>query len=309
MTSKPDAARPHSSVRAVALLLLALLLPAATRAASEATADNWIGILGIGGEGRGRADSGVVGMTAEERDRYVETEQVDLAADEEVPQIFVRARRRFVMREMKINSDWDADPTAVPAMVDQFKVRTGMDAQALLPRKPLTFDSPEMLDWPFVFLTAHYAFTLTEAEEEGLKKYIARGGFLYADDCLYGQTFGPAFQAQVNKLFPEPGLKALDRADPAQDLIYKQKYSFQHVHESGIPASFMNANPFLGLFRDGRVAILYSPQDISCLWEISSPPTPSNPLGAGMHSSDLNPQGREAAYRLGVNIMLYSLAH
>ena len=213
------------------------------------------------------------------------------------------------MQEIKINSDWDCDPTAVPAMVDQFKVRTGLDAQALLPRKPLTFDAPELLDWPFAYVTAHYAFSLTEAEEKGLRLYVERGGFLYADDCLYGQTFGPAFQGVMAKLFPETEFKAVDIKDTNQRLLYQQKYTFKNTHESGIPMEFMNANPFLCLMFNDRISVVYSPQDMGCGWEISSPPTPSNPLGAGMHSSDMNPGGREAGYRLGVNIILFSMAH
>lgn len=270
--------------------------------------DDWVATLGAKGEGEA-VDSGVVGMTTEEAEAYAGKDEGDAGGDEEVPEVFVRGRRRLVLQELKINSDWDCDPTAVVAMADQFKVRTGMDAQALLPRKPLTLDSPELLDWPFVYVTAHYAFTFSEAEERGLRLFIERGGFLYADDCLYGQTFGPAFQGEMAKLFPECEFKAIDIKDPVQRLVYQQKYTYNNAHESGVPQAFMNANPFLAIVFKGRVSIVYSPQDIGCLWEISSPPTPSNPLGAGMHSSDMNPAGREMAYRLGVNIILYSMAH
>ena len=290
----------------VGLLAALWLMPADGVRAADG--DDWVATLGVKGESA-TEDSGVVGMSAAEAEAYAQTEEVDAGGDDEVPEIFVRGRRRLVLQELRINSDWDCDPTAVPAMVDQFKVRTGMDAQALLPRKPLTLDSPELLDWPIVYLSAHYAFSLTEAEEKGLRLYVERGGFLYADDCLYGQTFGPAFQGEIAKLFPEAQFKAIDIGDPTQKILYQQKYTFKNTHESGVPMEFMNANPFLCLIFHDRISVVYSPQDIGCAWEISSPPTPSNPLGAGMHSSDMNPQGREAAYRLGVNIILYSMAH
>ncbi len=299
-------AGPGRSGYSAAAVLIAAILCMGLAAAAES--DDWIGRLGVKGESAAQ-DSGVIGMTADEADSYAGQQEADAGGDAEVPDTFVRGRRRFVMQEMKFNSDWDCDPTAVPAMVDQFKVRTGMDAQALLPHKPLTFDSPEMLDWPFVYLSAHYAFTLSEAEEKGLRQFIERGGFVYADDCLYGQTFGPAFQGLVTKLFPECEFKAIDLGTPGQKMLYHQKYSFKNVHESGVPMEFLNANPFLCLMFRDRMALVYSPQDIGCAWEISSPPTPSNPLGAGMHSSDMNPQGREAGYRLGVNIILFSMTH
>ena len=37
------------------------------------------------------------------------------------PDDFIRNRRRFVIREMKFNADWDTDPTSLPALVDQLK--------------------------------------------------------------------------------------------------------------------------------------------------------------------------------------------
>jgi len=211
------------------------------------------------------------------------------------------------VREIKFDSDWDTDPTAVPALVDQFKRRTGMDAYALVPRKPLTFDDPELFDWPFAFMTAHYAFTLSEAEENGLRKFADRGCFLWADDCLQGQTFGPAFESTMRKLFPESEFEPIDVNHEVLGLVYKQKYTFASVHESGIPRTLRNANPWVGVILNGHLAAGYSPQDIGCGWEISSPPTPSNPIGSSMHS--WLQEESEAAYRLGLNIMFYALLH
>jgi len=228
--------------------------------------------------------------------------------DDEVPDNFVHNRRRFVMREMKFNSDWDTDPTSLPAMIDQFKRRTNMDAQALLPRKPLTFDDPELLDWPFVFMTAHNAFTLNEKEVANLKKYLDRGGFLFSDDCLYGFPFGPAMHGEMAKVYADKELKAINPADPVLGLILKQKYSWSVVNEVGLP-TILKANAFQALVVDGHIAVYYTPPDLGCMWEISSPPTPSNPLGAGMHNMDDFPGMREAGYRMGINAIFYAFTH
>lgn len=253
------------------------------------------------------ADTGIVGLSADELAALAGEESAE-AADEEVPEDFIRNRRRFVMREMKFNADWDTDPTAVPAFVYQFQRRTGMDAQALQPRKPLTFDDPELLDWPMVYMTAHHAFTLSDAETAGLRKFLDRGGFVFSDDCLYGMPYGPAFHGEIKKALPEGDFKPLNDKVDGVSMLLKQKYAWTHVSETGLPMKLGN-NPFEYVLVHGHLGVLYTPPDLGCMWEISSPPTPSNPLGAGMHNMDMEAGKREDAYRIGVNVILYVMTH
>jgi len=270
--------------------------------------DDWAAFLGARG-GDEPAATEVIGMSAEELESYAAEQELDVAADEEKPEVFIRSRRRAVIREIRFSTDWDCDPTAVPAMVDQFRRFTVMDAQAFIPCKPLTFDSPDMLDYPFVYMSAHYAFKFSDAEAEGLRKYVERGGFIMADDCLYGQTFGPAFAGEMQKIFPEAKLTEIGHKDPVGGLVLKQKFPFQ-AGEAGIPRNFMNQNPWLGIFLGGNLGVLHTVQDIGCSWEISSPPTPSNPLGAGMHGADSQgPDARLNAYKLAANVILFSVLH
>jgi len=293
-------------LRSLMLAILLMTLPAG--ATIGADADDWAAYLGGRGDDEGDV-SQVIGMSTDELESYAAEQEVDEAADEEKPDTFMRGRRRVVVREMKFNTDWDCDPTAVPAMVNQFRRLTGMDAQAFIPCKPVTFDSDELFDYPFVYMTAHYAFKFSDAESEGFRKYVDRGGFIMADDCLYGQTFGPAFAGELAKIFPEAKLIEVDHKDPVAGMILKQKFSF-HAGEAGIPRSFMNQNPWQGIYLGGNLGVLYTPQDIGCAWEISSPPTPSNPLGAGMHGADLQgPDNRLNAYKLAVNVILFSMLH
>ncbi|HYE05583.1 MAG TPA: DUF4159 domain-containing protein, partial [Planctomycetota bacterium] len=250
----------------------------------------------------GGDESGVLGMSAAELDDYAASQGEGPQADDEKPQAFVRGRRRFVMREFKFNSDWDTDPTSLPAMVEQFKRLTGMDAQAMQPRQPLTMDAAELTDWPFVFMTAHNAFTLSEADIASLRTWLERGGFLHADDCLYGFPFGPAFHGEMRKVFPEQELRPIPVDKPELANLMRQKYAMSD-NEAGLPKQ-LGTNPFEFMDVGGRMAVLYTPPDIGCFWEISTPPTPSNPLGGGMHNMGNEP--RAVAYRMGVNIIFYA---
>jgi hypothetical protein len=290
--------------------LAAFTLLLLTLSATAADDDNWARQLSGATTSADTtpAETGVVGMTAEEMAAYAASPTAADDGDDEVPDDFVRNRRRIVLREMKFNADWDTDPTSIPALIDQLKRRTGVDAQALQPRKPLTFDDPELTDWPIVFMTAHNAFTLSEKEVAGLRKYLDRGGFLFADDCLYGFPFGPALHGELEKVYPDRKFKDIDPASPVLGQALKQKYAWQQVNEVGLP-TVLKANAFRSIEVDGRMAVIYTPPDLGCMWEISSPPTPSNPLGAGMHNMDDIPGIREAAYRMGINILLYAMTH
>lgn len=268
--------------------------------------DDWAGDLSGGSDDSAQepVDTGVVGMSEEDLEEY---RQEELAvADDEVPEDFLRQRRRLVLRELKINSDWDCDPTALPSLMDQLRRRTGMDGLALQPRRPLTLDDPDLLNWPLVFVTAHYAFTLTEAEVKGLRKWADRGGFLFADDCLYGQTFGQCFPGEIRKAYPEKEFITLKPDTPGFSLLLKQKYSWDRTNEAGLP-TVIQPNPFSFFEINGHIGMLYTPPDLGCSWEISSPPTPANPLGGAMHSG--YPNVREACFRIGINVLLYALLH
>jgi len=279
-----------------------------TYAADEAS-ENWAATLGAAEEqDTAIADTGVVGMSTDELQAYAAANADSGEADTEVPDDFLKNRRRFVIREIKFNSDWDTDPTSLPAMIEQFKRRTGMDAQALQPRKPLTFDDPELIDWPFIFMTAHNAFTLSDAELAGLRRYLNNGGFLHSDDCLYGMPFGPAFHREMRKAYPEKDLKQFDLSSPNVGVMLKQKHAWDQTNEAGLPST-LGSNAFEYLDLDGRMMVLYTPPDLGCMWEISSPPTPTNPLGTGMHNMDRIPGRREAAYRMGINIIFYAMTH
>lgn len=268
--------------------------------------EDWGAVLS-GQSVSGQLGTGIMGMSTEELETYVQSEEEE-GEDEEVPEDFVRQRRRFVIREMKFNADWDTDPTALPAMVAQYKRRTGYEALALQPRDPLAFDDPRLVDWPFIYMTAHNAFTLNEEEIKGLRNYLARGGFLYTDDCLYGFPFGVAFPGEMSRVLPESEWTPLDPKHPVFGTVLRQKYSWDKTNEAGLPMQFKPN--FLHYFEiDGYMAILLTPHDIGCAWEISSPPTPANPLGGSMHNLDRIPGRRECTYRIGVNIFLFAMMH
>jgi len=120
--------------------------------------------------------------------------------------------------------------------------------------------SPDLFNYPFVHMTGHGNWVLTNSEAENLRKYLSGGGFLHIDD-----NFGldPYVRPQMKKVFPELDFVELPFSHP----IYHQKFDFPnglpkvHEHEGKAPQGF-------GLIYEGRLVCFYSFEcDLGDGWE------------------------------------------
>lgn len=179
--------------------------------------------------------------------------------------------------------DWYANPSALRNLA-QFcneRLNTYLD----LEEGQVDVGSPALFNYPFVHLTGHGRWVLTEAEARNLRTYLIGGGFLHIDDN-YG--LDAYVRPALKQVFPELELVEVPWTHP----IYKQPYSFPqglpkiHEHDGEPPQGF-------GLFYEGRLAVFYSYQtDLGDGWE--DPQVHQNP-----------PDRREAALRFGANLISY----
>jgi len=308
MSSFPDRHLKAAALAGAAIAILcfaALPSLAAEPAAPAGDAEGWVSEPAAGEDATAQ-DQGILGFDANEY--FKEQPEDDSGADDEPYENFVPQRRRLVIRELKHNADWDTDPTGLPAFVDQYKRQTGLDAYTHVPRAGLDWTDPEIFQWPMLYITGHNAFTLTDEDAAAMRRYVLNGGFLFVEDCLYGFPFGKAAHSELRKVFPEFAFERIDITNDVFKHLFSMKFSWPQVNEAGFPDP---EQPYFweAIFIDGRIAVLYTTQDLGCQWEISSPPTPSNPLGGAMHSMDRIPGLRDVGYKLGINIMLYVLTH
>ena len=120
--------------------------------------------------------------------------------------------------------------------------------------------SPEIFNYPFVHMTGHGNWVLSQAEAENLRKYLSGGGFLHIDDN-YG--LNPYVRPQMKKVFPEFDFVELPFSHP----LYHQKYDFPnglpkiHDHDGTPPQGF-------GLIYEGRLVCFYTYEcDLGDGWE------------------------------------------
>ncbi len=183
--------------------------------------------------------------------------------------------------------DWYANPTALPNLLSALRERTEIEVA----ERPLTvsLDDEELYLYPILHMTGHGKISLSDQEAANLRAYLERGGFLWADDN-YGMD--RSFRAEMRKVLPDDPLVEL----PFDHGIYRSFYEFSdglpkiHEHDGGPPHGY-------GIFHDGRLVVFYSF---------------NTDIGDGMEDAEVHedpPEKREAALRMGVNVVVYALSN
>lgn len=133
----------------------------------------------------------------------------------------------------------------------------------------------ELLQSPIVYFNGHEAPRFNDTEERLLKEFIEQGGFILAEACCGRPEFDQGFRALMKRLFPENELEPLAADHP-----------LWRAHALIPPGSFK----LEGLQQGCKTVVIYSPEDLSCLWEANQTTTERGVL----------------AFRLGGNIVAYA---
>jgi hypothetical protein len=132
---------------------------------------------------------------------------------------------------------------------------------------PLDIGSSDLMEKmpPFVFFTGHKDFVLTDAEIENLRAYLNNGGCIWGDNTLagYGSRFDVAFRREMKRVVPDKD-KQFEEVPLTDDIFTKSWFNLTKVPEG------MNyyAEPIEHLDLDGKLAIIYTPNDYSDLYDM-----------------------------------------
>jgi len=161
----------------------------------------------------------------------------------------------------KGGGDWYANKTALPNLAKfcNANIKTNINPEDA----SVEVGSPELFNYPWIYLTGHGNIVFSEAEALNLKKYLMAGGFLHIDDN-YGLK--PFIVPQMKKVFPELDFVELPFTHP----VYHQAYNFNkglpkiHQHEGKPTQGF-------GLIYQGRMVCFFSYEcDLGNGWEDQS---------------------------------------
>jgi len=184
--------------------------------------------------------------------------------------------------------DWYSDEESLTELLAFARQNTLLDVGPKEEVVELTSDN--LFSYPYLYLTGHGNVTFSPAEADRLRRYLLQGGFLHVDDN-YG--LDEYIREELNKVFPERQLVEV----PFDHPIYHTRYDFSdglpkiHEHDGERPQGY-------GILDDrGRVMVFYTHEtDLGDGWEPAS-----------VH--DNPPEKRQAALRMGVNILTYAMTH
>jgi hypothetical protein len=164
-------------------------------------------------------------------------------------------------------------------------------------------DDPQLLLHPIVFMHGRREFRFSEEERSALKAHLERGGFLFADSICASQQFTDSFRREMQAIWPDGALEVLPRDHDLLTQEYRG-YSLSTVklrdplaRDPGDPlrARIVEAAPRLEALKvNGRIAVIFSPFDISCAMENHA-------------SLECKSYVKEDAVRIAVNVLLYAL--
>jgi hypothetical protein len=133
----------------------------------------------------------------------------------------------------------------------------------------------DLLQSPVAYFNGHRVPQFTEAEEDVLKEYVEQGGFILAEACCGSKEFDQGIRELMGRLFPDNPLRPL----PPEHPIWR-------AHALVRPGEF----GLEGIEMGCKTVVVYSPQDLSCLWEANK-----------------YDQGKgQLAFRVGGNIIAYA---
>jgi len=148
---------------------------------------------------------------------------------------------------------------------------------------------PDLNGYPFLFMTGHGNIVFTDEEAAALRNYLEQGGFLFANDSY---SLAASIRREMKKVFPDREFVEIPFSHP----VYHSRFDFPnglpkiHKHDGKPPQGF-------GISVGDRLCVFFAYEsDIGDGWEDEE--VYNDP-----------PEKREAALKMGANLVTYALTH
>jgi hypothetical protein len=162
----------------------------------------------------------------------------------------------------------------------------------------LRMDDPELSYYPVAYLSEPGYWYPSDSEAEGLRTWLAKGGFLIVDDFHFEDEWR-VFEAAMRKVLPEGRIERLQASHPAFNAFFSIK-SLEvpypgRLGETGLMGEFYGIHE--GNDPRGRLKVVINyNMDIGDYMEHS---------GSGFYAVDPTNE----AFKFGVNYFVYGLTH
>jgi hypothetical protein len=155
-----------------------------------------------------------------------------------------------------------------------------------------TFDDPELLRYPVAYLSEPGYWHPSDQEAEGLRTYLAKGGFLIVDDFMRGEWHN--FEEQMRRVLPDARIDRLDVRHAVFDTFFRiTSLDMAYPHDPNLKAEFFGIHEGNDPARRLLVVINYN-NDIGDYMEWSA---------QGFWPVNITNE----AYKLAINYIVYGL--
>jgi hypothetical protein len=162
----------------------------------------------------------------------------------------------------------------------------------------LRMDDPELLNYPIAYLSEPGYWYPSDSDVNGLRTYLAKGGFLIVDDFHFENEWR-VFEAAIRRVIPDARIERLEPAHP----VFNSFFSIKSLDvpypgrlgEQGLTGEFYGIHEGNDRARRLVVVINYN-MDIGDYMEHS---------GNGWYAVDPTNE----AFKFGVNYLMYGLTH
>jgi hypothetical protein len=195
------------------------------------------------------------------------------------------------MRMMRREPPWAhdfprADFNFTKIMAELTFVRTHMDQGNVR-----MLDDPDLALFPVAYMSEPGFWTMTDAEADGFRAYLQKGGFVIFDDFRENHRDNLVFQ--MRRVLPDARWVPLEASHP----IFHSFFEIDSLEVEG----YYGPTEWTGIFEDNDptkrlLAVANYNHDLGELWEFSD---------TGYVPVDLSNE----AYKFGVNYVMYAMTH
>lgn len=153
----------------------------------------------------------------------------------------------------------------------------------------LAVDDAALFQQPFLVMHSHTPFVYSDAEVARLRTAVERGSFLFIEDCGGTERFDRAARDILRRMFPHRPLEPLPEGHALLHCLFS-------LRPDDLAGDKVVARGCECVILDGRVAVLYSRNDLHCAWE-------------GHACRPGGEEQRDNAFRFGMNIVTYALLY
>mgnify|MGYP000097266653 CR=1 FL=1 len=197
------------------------------------------------------------------------------------PGVYVTTTGHYSLPSAITGSDYQYHDLARRKILDEINSRTKL--RVALGGHYRVIRANLLTNAPVLVFSGHRPIRLTDEQREELRRYVARGGMIWAD--FSGTAFDRSFQEEMVRTFGQ-SFTALSLDHP----IYRSYYTLQVVPKGDTGRN----EPYRAIVQDGRVVVLI---------------TPNRYLAAVVGPPRTDVETQEGALQAVVNLYVYAAAH